>query len=130
VIDLTGTRLGEWSVLHRGPDYFRPCDGAKRARWWCQCSCGDIKLLHSSNLYGATTRCLACFKRERADAKERRRAEIQRLRKQGLDGMQIARETGIPPTTVYRHYGVESGKVLSVQARAAEVAGVDSVVKD
>ena len=58
--DLTGKRFGRLVVLKKGEDYVSP-KGEKRARWICQCDCGNVVSVSGGNLKnGGTTQCKVC----------------------------------------------------------------------
>lgn len=53
--DLTGSRLGKWTVLHREPNR------GKAVMWKCQCECGNIAVIHGTSLKsGTSTQCRQC----------------------------------------------------------------------
>lgn len=59
--DLTGRKMGHWTVLYRDTD-------AKYTSWICRCECGKIKSVMSSNLRNRdprkrSTSCGCCRKR-------------------------------------------------------------------
>lgn len=58
LIDLTGRQFGRLTVIKRDTS-------AKRVKWICQCSCGNIKSIQSTHLIsGASTSC-GCYHKER-----------------------------------------------------------------
>ena len=61
--DLTGKRFGRLVVLKKGEDYVSP-KGEKKARWICQCDCGNV-VLRSSNLLkkGESLSC-GCYRKD------------------------------------------------------------------
>ena len=52
--DLTGLEFGLWTVLHPSQQ--------KKYYWVCQCQCGTIKEISTSNLRGGKTRSCGCTK--------------------------------------------------------------------
>ena len=64
LIDLTGQRFGRWTVLKRGPDYERHDSYERSPRWYCQCDCGEVRLVHGASLErGISTSC-GCYRSE------------------------------------------------------------------
>lgn len=59
LIDLTGKRFGEWTVLYRNPEnYSAP---SYDPMWVCRCDCGAVAVVHGGNLrYGKSTCCQKC----------------------------------------------------------------------
>ena len=58
LIDLTGRQFGRLTVIERDTS-------AKRVKWVCRCSCGNIKSIQSTHLIsGASTSC-GCYHKER-----------------------------------------------------------------
>lgn len=55
-IDMAGMKIGEWKVLKRGPN-----SKQGQARWICQCSCENLKIVKGSHLRdGVSTKCKGC----------------------------------------------------------------------
>lgn len=48
--DLTGQRFGYLTVVKRVEDYIEPSSGRHRARWLCQCDCGNETTVLDCNL--------------------------------------------------------------------------------
>lgn len=66
LVDLTGQRFGQLTVLHRGPN-----DGSGKARWYCRCDCGRETLVSRSNLKSGNIK--TCGKHEKiADLSQQR----------------------------------------------------------
>ncbi len=64
--DLTGRTFGRLIVLEQGDAYVSPTGRSRSARWLCRCTCGQLKLIMTSNLkYGRTNSC-GCLLRETA----------------------------------------------------------------
>lgn len=62
--DLTGQRFGNLTVLERIENYITP-KGHSCVQWRCQCDCGNIRNVISSNLLnGTTTKCEECTKKK------------------------------------------------------------------
>lgn len=61
IIDLTGQKFHEWTVLERDKN-------AKpgTAKWICQCSCGNIKSVAGSTLRNGTSKSCGCKKIEKS----------------------------------------------------------------
>ena len=56
LIDLKGRKIGNWSVLKRGPN-----NKHNHPQWLCQCDCGDEHLVSSNNLLqGRSKKCRKC----------------------------------------------------------------------
>ena len=70
LIDLTGKRLGRWTVLRRGEN---SSDG--KVRWECRCECGESRLVERSSLRSGDSQSCGCLQRE-----------IQSKRQQGIPG--------------------------------------------
>ena len=59
-IDMTGQKIGKWSVLQRGPDQINP-NGRKRAMWACRCECGNVYAVSGDHLRsGNSLSCYTC----------------------------------------------------------------------
>jgi len=55
VIDLTGQKFGQWTVLSRTHNI------KSKISWYCQCSCGKIYIVEGGRLKnGRSTRCMEC----------------------------------------------------------------------
>lgn len=61
VIDLTGEKFGEWTVLERSGS-----DKRGQALWKCQCSCGTIRNIVGSSLRKGSSKSCGCKKIERS----------------------------------------------------------------
>jgi len=58
-VDLVGKGFGHWNVLKRGPN-----DAQGKARFFCECICGNQVLVHSTNLTrGLSKGCQKCSKK-------------------------------------------------------------------
>lgn len=53
--DLTGQKFGKLTVLSKGPS-----DKFKKTRWYCQCECGNTKLINASSLLRGLTISCGC----------------------------------------------------------------------
>ena len=63
--DLTGQRFGRLTVLGDGPPVYFPSQPTFASRrLWCQCECGQRKLLNLSNLTNRSTKSCGCLQRE------------------------------------------------------------------
>jgi hypothetical protein len=59
-LDLTGKLFGRLTVLQRGPN------GPNwRARWHCQCVCGNVVLVYGAHLKNGNTQSCGCLQQER-----------------------------------------------------------------
>lgn len=57
--DLTGQRFGRLLVIERaGSDKYR------RAMWKCRCDCGELRIVHSTNLLRGVSNSCGCLRRE------------------------------------------------------------------
>lgn len=54
--DFSGMTFGKLTVLYEGPSR-RGKDGKLCRRWWCKCSCGNIKLMLQSSLETGAKSC-------------------------------------------------------------------------
>lgn len=62
-LDLTGQRFGRLTALHRAPrDYNK-----RFACWYCQCDCGNIKII-STDALGRHTKSCGCLRSEVSSA--------------------------------------------------------------
>ena len=61
--NLIGQTFGRWTVMARGPN-----DSRRKARWYCQCCCGnpDIKLVRGDGLKSGQSQSCGCLQRESA----------------------------------------------------------------
>lgn len=104
--DLTGRRIGEWTVLRRVIDYVAPC-GQHATMWLCRCSCGAEHhvaaraLMETDGRAGASRRCAECAK-ERNVA--RQREEVSTPLPDGRTIARIAAASGLKLDTVYRRW--------------------------
>ena len=65
-IDLTGQRFGRWTVLckaEKGND--------TRARWLCQCDCGNTAIVYGYSLRSGGSLSCGCLRRDRASETHR-----------------------------------------------------------
>lgn len=58
--DLTGQRFGRLTVLNREENYIAP-SGSTDLRWKCQCDCGNIIIVNSSNLKYSKQQSCGCY---------------------------------------------------------------------
>jgi hypothetical protein len=104
--DLTGQRIGEWTVIRRAPSVLTP-GGHYRTMWLCRCDCGAMHdvgagaLVRSDGDEGASRRCRACHDRRCA---ERGRALRSHRLPTGETIAQLAHRTGVPLDTVFVRY--------------------------
>lgn len=61
LIDLTGQKFGEWTVLEKGKS-----DKHYNTKWVCQCSCGTIKEVASTSLRKGLSLSCGCKKIEKS----------------------------------------------------------------
>ena len=64
LIDLTGQRFGRLIVTERAESLTSPC-GSKRARWICQCDCGNTVIVAAKELMRGDTKSCGCLQRDR-----------------------------------------------------------------
>jgi hypothetical protein len=77
--DLIGQRFGKLTVIRRAEN-----GASGRARWLCQCECGNTTVAIANNLKrGKTSVCVECWKAGNKDRRSRRPswAQNQRLRR-------------------------------------------------
>ena len=58
LIDLTGQKIGRWTVLEKAPSKNRI------VYWLCQCDCGTIKEVRGQCLREGESISCGCYKRE------------------------------------------------------------------
>lgn len=58
--DLTGQKIGRWTVLEQAPNQ-NNC-----VMWKCRCECGEIRNVFASSLLSGTSKSCGCYKAERA----------------------------------------------------------------
>lgn len=78
LIDLTGQKFGRLTVLYRAEQ--KSAHGEK-ARWVCQCECGNIKTIVGTSLRNGATKSCGCLNNER----------IAMLNKKDLAGQRFGR---------------------------------------
>lgn len=59
VVDMTGQHFGRLVVLERGEN-----DRFGKAQWWCQCDCGNKKLINGASLRKGLTVSCGCRSKE------------------------------------------------------------------
>lgn len=64
LIDITGNRYGKLVVLHKSPSPSK----SGGSLWVCQCECGTVVTVNSSNLRNSSTRSCGCLAREWASS--------------------------------------------------------------
>jgi len=75
MIDMTGKVCGRWTVIKRAKN-----GSGRRARWLCECECGNKKELDGYNLRnGLTTKCDECRRKENPRRKDYTGQEFGRL---------------------------------------------------
>jgi hypothetical protein len=88
LIDLTGRKIGHWTVLERGPN-----GSNSITRWWCRCDCGKRRLVPTQNfLRRLSTRCLDC-----ANAAKQKKIKHNGL---ALTYAEWAKRLGLKPASV------------------------------
>ena len=60
LIDLTGQKIGRWTVLEKAPSRNR------KVFWKCQCDCGTIREVKSQILLSGESKSCGCYQKERA----------------------------------------------------------------
>jgi hypothetical protein len=78
--DLTGRRLGKWTVLSRAD---RERDAAKR-QWLVQCECGNLRLVFGQDLLDGRSRSCGCEVPRNGTDDEKTVAHALRKRLQGI----------------------------------------------
>src|SRR5262245_20741706 len=58
-LDLTGQKLGKWTVLSRAEPQVAP-SGHAFTRWLCRCECGTVREVNTSRLRARPGGCGAC----------------------------------------------------------------------
>lgn len=58
--DLTGKRFGRLVVIEQAEDYVLP-SGRRKARWLCQCDCGEKPIVRGDALSSGTTQSCGCL---------------------------------------------------------------------
>ena len=61
--DLTGQHFGRLTVLEKADNYITP-KGKKRARWLCQCECGNSTIVLASCLKNGSIQSCGCLHKE------------------------------------------------------------------
>lgn len=64
--DLIGRLFGRLTVVYKG----MPHPGSGRSRWFCQCECGNSKLVETSSLLQGKTLSCGCLQKEKAGQTE------------------------------------------------------------
>lgn len=64
IIDMTGQRFGQLTVLYR--DETKPRGHGHRAYWVCKCDCGNIKSIEGYHLRSGATKSCGCLQRKRS----------------------------------------------------------------
>ena len=58
LVDLTGKKIGRWTVLRRAPSR------NKLTRWVCLCECGTEKIVYYGNLKDGSSQSCGCLRAE------------------------------------------------------------------
>ena len=61
--DLTNQRFKRLTVIKRDLTVYQ---GRKRTRWWCQCDCGNIVSVVSTDLLSGHTKSCGCYQQDQA----------------------------------------------------------------
>ena len=72
-IDLTGKRFGRLTVAERGPNNKNPKNGYTSIQWWCDCDCGNRKLVRACDLRNGHSRSCGCLHKDVATATGKRK---------------------------------------------------------
>lgn len=64
-LDLTGQKFNKLTVIKRAENGVQPC-GDVYTRWLCQCDCGNIKIIRTSDLIRGHTKSCGCWNKEQA----------------------------------------------------------------
>lgn len=62
VVDLTGEKIGLWTVLGRADDIVEK-NGRRRVAWKCRCECGAEKVIRGNALTGGKSLSCGCLRR-------------------------------------------------------------------
>lgn len=65
LIDLKGQKFGRLLVLERVEDFISSVNGKHRGRWKCQCDCGNLVEVNTSDLTSGNTLSCGCYKSDR-----------------------------------------------------------------
>lgn len=63
--DLTGTKIGRWSVIERAEDHITK-SGTHFTMWKCKCDCGKEKVVYANALLNGKSKSCGCYGKERA----------------------------------------------------------------
>ena len=66
-LNLTGQRFGALVVIGRADN-----DPSGKTRWWCQCDCGELKVILATSLVRGLTRSCGCFNKSVASKRMRK----------------------------------------------------------
>jgi len=72
VIEMSGQKIGKWMVLKTADKPIGSTMNKKGAYWECQCECGTIKTVYSSDLRNGHTKSCGCGKAEETAARSRK----------------------------------------------------------
>lgn len=98
LIDLTGQRFGRLLVVSRA-------ESARRARWNCQCDCGQQKSVSSSNLRcGLATSC-GCYREELRNSPKRPGLYVRDYAAEYMAWKNAIRRCEDPTIRYYSDYG-------------------------
>ena len=59
-VDMTGKKIGKWTVLKRAPDHINK-NGSRSVKWICQCECGEIRSLFAGCLKSGGSKSCGCI---------------------------------------------------------------------
>lgn len=65
ILNLTGKKYGNLTVLFQVKDFLSSVNGKKRSRWKCKCDCGNITYVNGTDLTSGNTRSCGCYKEQR-----------------------------------------------------------------
>ena len=57
ILNLTGKKYGNLTVLFQVKDFLSSVNGKKRSRWKCKCDCGNFKIIQKDSLMNGTSSC-------------------------------------------------------------------------
>lgn len=88
-IDLTGMQFGRLTVIERADDYIEPKSKIHHARWLCQCSCGNQKVIIGKSLKSGDTTSCGCYQIEVSSTEEARERNRKNNFKHGGHGTRL-----------------------------------------
>lgn len=105
--DLTGQKFGRLTVLEEAPAH-QQSKRTRRTKWKCQCDCGNIVEVQTSNLTRAnnSTRSCGCLLKERPQSKVRKTHGLSKFPLYGIWRCMNSRCNN-PDDVAYKYYGAK-----------------------